>query len=80
MNIEEYIENNRLTIIVRPNSQKNRIARYDIERDALRVDIKAKPKDNKANIEVIKFFSRLTKKKVKIVSGATSKKKTLEFY
>ena len=80
MNIKEYIENNRLTIIVRPNSQKNRIARYDIERDALRVDIKAKAKDNKANIEVIRFFSRLTKKKVKIVSGATSRKKVLEFY
>jgi len=80
MNLDKYIENKRLTIIVRPNSQKNRIARYDIERDALRVDIKARPKDNKANIEVIKFFSRLTKKKVKIVSGATSKKKVLEFF
>ena len=39
--------------------------------------IKAPPEDNKANVEVVKFFSKIVGKKVKIVSGMTSKKKVI---
>jgi len=42
-----------------------------------RVDVAAPPEDNKANREIIKFFSKLTKKKVTILTGLTSKKKVL---
>ncbi|MBN2368736.1 YggU family protein [Candidatus Woesearchaeota archaeon] len=79
MNINEFINNNRLNIIVKPNSPKNQIKDYDKNREALRVEIKAPAEDNKANIEIIKFFSKLTKKDVRIVSGLTNKKKILEF-
>jgi uncharacterized protein (TIGR00251 family) len=43
-----------------------------------KVNIKAKPKNNKANLEIIKFFSKLFKKKVKIVNGLKNKEKLLE--
>jgi uncharacterized protein len=75
--IENYIVDGKLKIIVKPNSSKNEIKDYDKNRGALRVNIKAPAENNKANIEVIKFFSKLTKKEVKIVLGLTSKKKIL---
>ncbi|MFH0874513.1 MAG: DUF167 domain-containing protein [archaeon] len=78
MELDKYIKNNRLSIIVKPNSPKSEIIGYDESRQSLKVAIKEKCEDNKANIEVMKFFSRLTKKNVKIVSGMTSKRKVIE--
>ena len=65
-------------VIVKPNSPKSKVVGFDKEREAYRVDIKAKPEQNKANIEVIKFFSKLLKKDVKIIKGLKSKQKVLE--
>lgn len=79
MDPRDFIKNDSVKIIVRPNSPRNEITGYDESRDALRVDIRAPAEDNKANIEVIKFFSKEMKKEVKIVSGFTSKRKTLRF-
>ena len=79
MNVNDYIINNRLKIIVRPNSSENKIIGYDESRKAVKVNIAAKPEENKANMEVIKFFSRLLKKRVKIKYGLTSKEKLLFF-
>ena len=78
--IEKHIKNNTLTITVKPSSPKNKLVNYCFNRNALIVEIKAPAENNKANIEVIKFFAKLTKKKVKIISGLTSKKKVLRFY
>jgi uncharacterized protein (TIGR00251 family) len=64
-------------IIVKPNSPKNEIAGFDNEKKAYRVNIKAKAEDNKANVEVIKFFSKLLKKRVRIVAGRRSREKIL---
>ncbi|MBL7147544.1 MAG: YggU family protein [Nanoarchaeota archaeon] len=65
-------------IIVKPNSAKNEIVKFDNERKAYRVNIKEKAEDNKANIEIIKFFSKLLKKKVKIIKGLKSKEKIIK--
>lgn len=67
-----------LKIIVKPNSPKSEITAVDEARNALRVSIKAPPDKGKANKEVIKFFSKLLKKKVEIVSGLKSKEKLLK--
>ena len=65
-------------IIVKPNSAKNEILKFDKERKAYRVNIKEKAEDNKANMEIIKFFSKLLKKKVKIIKGLKSGEKVLK--
>jgi len=65
-------------IIVKANSAKNEIVKFDYGRKAYRVNIKEKAEDNKANIEIIKFFSKLLKKKVKIIKGLKSKEKVLK--
>ena len=65
-------------IIVKPNSPKNKILSYDKNKQAYKVNIKAKPEDNKANIEIIKFFSKILKKRIKIVKGLKSKVKVIK--
>lgn len=78
MDIKNYVKNNRLGIIVKPNSPKNEVVSYDASRNALRVNIAAPADKNKANIKIISFFSKLLKKKVRIKSGLKSKEKLLE--
>jgi len=64
------------TIKVKPNSSKSKIT--SVKQNILYVDIKAPAQNDKANMEVIKFFSKLLKKKVKIMKGLTSKVKILK--
>ncbi len=72
------IKETKFKIIVKPNSKENKVEGFDEERNAYRISIKAKPENNKANIEIIKFLSKLLKRKAKIVSGLNSKEKIIE--
>jgi uncharacterized protein (TIGR00251 family) len=65
-------------IIVKPNSSKNKILGFDKAKNAYRVRIHAKPEDNKANIEIVKFFSKLLKKKVRIIKGLKGREKVIK--
>lgn len=80
MNIDKYIFNNKLKILVKPNSPKNAIISYDKNKKAARVSIKAAPEKGKANKELVKFISKLLKKKVEIVKGLKSREKILKIY
>ncbi len=75
--ISQYVKNNSLKVIVKPNSKKTEVLGYDENRDAIKITIAAPAEDNKANIELIKFVSRQTEKKVRIISGKTSRTKLL---
>ncbi|MBW2978441.1 DUF167 domain-containing protein [Candidatus Woesearchaeota archaeon] len=77
ISLSNYIKNNKLKIIVKPNSQKNEIIKWDNNKKALRINIKSAPEKGKANQEIIKFFSKLFKKKISITSGIKSREKTL---
>jgi len=70
-------DTNKIKILVKAGATKNEVLGFDIDRGAYRVNIKSPAQNNKANIEIIKFFTKLTKKKVRILSGKTSKLKTL---
>lgn len=61
-------------IIVIPNSKKEQI----LEGEPMRVKIKEKPENNKANLGVEKALSRYFGKKVRIVKGFKSKRKVVE--
>ena len=74
---EDYIKNNKLKILVKPNASKTEIIGYDDSRKALRVNVKAAPEKGKANVEIIKFFSKMLKKKIKRISGLSSREKIL---
>mgnify|MGYP001502562899 CR=1 FL=1 len=65
-----------MQVIVKPNSSKNEITKE--VNGVLYINIKAIPENNKANIELIKFLKKYFKKDYKIVSGFTSRKKSLK--
>jgi uncharacterized protein len=67
-------------IEVTPLSNKFLIKDYNKWRKNLEVKIKAPPTKGKANLEIIKEFSRLTGRNVEIISGNKSKQKTLHIY
>jgi len=75
--ILDYVKNNKLKIVVKPNSSENKLLGYDEIRKAVKVAIAAPAEENKANLEVIKFFSKLFKKRIKIKFGLKSKEKIL---
>ncbi len=79
MDISQYIKDGRIHILAKPQSPKTEVIGWDDSRKSLRVAVHAQPEDNKANIELVKFFRKLTGKEVKIISGHTSKQKLLEF-
>jgi len=77
MDIVKYINNNYLKIVVKTNSPKTEIVTWDDTKKLLKVNVHAKPENNEANIEIIKYFSKLLKKRVIIKSGTRSKEKLL---
>ncbi len=73
--IEKYIKDNILKVLIKPNSPKNQILGFDENKKALRISIKAVPEKGKANQELVKFISKLLKKKVEIIKGLKSREK-----
>lgn len=61
-------------IIVIPNSKKEGVT----ENEILKVKVKSKPENNKANLEVEKLLSKYTGKKVKIIRGFKNRRKVVE--
>ncbi|MBR9690127.1 YggU family protein [Candidatus Woesearchaeota archaeon] len=78
MDLSKYVKGGVLKIIVKTGARRTEILSFDDSKKALRVSVKAQPIDGKANIEIIKFFSKKLKKKVEIKSGKTSKGKFLK--
>ena len=72
------IKEKKFKIIAKPNSKENKIEKYDAERKAYIISVRAKPEDNKANIELIKFLSRELKAKARIASGFRGREKIIE--
>jgi len=74
----EYIDKNGfLEVHIQTNKPEARIVNFRIK--IAQVAIKAEPKDDVANKEVIKFFKKLTKKEVEIRSGHKARRKLLKF-
>ncbi len=73
------IKEPKFKILVKPNSKENKIEGFDNKRNAYIIRIKARPEDNKANIEIIRFLSKFLTKKVRIASGFKSREKIIEF-
>lgn len=72
------IKETRFKAIIKPNSPSNEIVGFNKDKNAYLIKIKAMPKDNKANIELVKFLSKVLKKRVKIKSGFKSREKIIE--
>lgn len=80
MDLSQYFVGDTLKISVHPNSKETKIVGWDVQKKALRVNIKSKPDKGKANLEIVKFFKKLVGKQVGILKGFTSREKVLEFF
>lgn len=79
MDISDALEKNRkIKIVVRPNASKTEIVGYDKEKKGYRMNVKALPEKNRANLEIISFFRKRYKFNVRILRGIKSKEKILE--
>ena len=67
-----------MKVIVKTNKKEFKITSYDKDTDTYTVELKSRPIDSKANTELIKLLSKSLKKKLKIISGHTSKIKILK--
>ncbi|HHE36795.1 MAG TPA: DUF167 domain-containing protein [Candidatus Woesearchaeota archaeon] len=77
INPSEYVINNSLRILVKPGKKRNCVLGYDYKKKALLIEVKAPPHNNEANKEVVRFLSKLLRRKIRIKSGHTAKLKTL---
>lgn len=75
--LEEIKQKGTIMLVVNTNGLKTEIKKYDEARKAYVMEVAAPPQDNKANIEITKYFSKKLGKEIKIMSGATSKKKLI---
>jgi len=66
-----------IEIIVKPNSSKTEIKAFDCDNQVYHVDVKAHPEKGAANKEIIKYFTKLLKKNVRIISGMKIRRKIL---
>ncbi|MBM4240672.1 MAG: YggU family protein [Euryarchaeota archaeon] len=67
-------------IEVSPKSKKFEIAGYNEWREKIQIRIRSVPQKGKANKEITREFSNLTKSPVEIVAGPKSQHKTLKIY
>ena len=61
---------------VKPNSKKTEILRK--ENNEIVLAVKSPAENNKANLEIIKFFSRKLKTKIMIAKGLKSRNKIID--
>ena len=79
MDLTKYLSDNKFfKVLVKTNCSKTEIISFDEIKNVIKLNVNAQPTDGKANIEIIKFFSKKLKKKVEIKSGKTSKEKLIK--
>ncbi len=71
----------RLAIRVKPNSQTSKILGFNTDRGVIEVALNAAPRDGEANdalIDLLRRVLRLSKDKIRIVSGHKSRDKIVD--
>lgn len=68
-----------VSVLAKPNAKKTEVIGFDVERQAWRIAIAAPAEDDAANVELVRFLSKIAKRPVKILLGLTSRKKVVRF-
>lgn len=77
MDVTQWIKDDKLRVFIKPKAKATEIQSYNQEKQALVIAVKAVPEKGAANKELVKFLTKLLKKRVMIKSGLTSKSKIL---
>ena len=73
----QMIPDKQFKVIVKTRAKKNSFDGYDPEKKAYKISITAVPDGYAANKEIIRFLTKLLKRKVCIKSGLRSKEKMI---
>ena len=68
-----------IKVIVKPNAKKTEFVRFDDVKDVYIINLKAPAEDNKANVELLRFVKKISKRDVRILRGMKSREKVLKF-
>lgn len=68
----------RIRVIAKPGSSKNEIIMQN--GNEYMVFLKARPREGKANAELVRLLKKYFKKQARIVSGLKGREKTVEIY
>jgi len=72
--LADFVVDNKIELKVRPKASRTEIISYD----PLVIAVKAPPEDGKANVELAKFLKRALGSDVKLLTGATSRRKVFK--
>lgn len=67
-----------MKVKVKTNKKHSKIVSYDTKTNTYVVELKSKPLDFKANLELLRFLSKTLNKKLILISGHRSKIKILK--
>ena len=67
-----------INVTIAPNSKKQELIVIDSSNFKLKV--KSPAENNRANLEVTKFFKKYFKKEVEIIKGKASRKKVIKIF
>lgn len=77
MEIEKYIMHGRLRVSVKPNAKTTALLGVMDNGKTVKIAVAAPADKDKANKEVLKFLSKILKKKVAFASGLRSREKVV---
>jgi len=78
--LNEVKDKSTLMIVVKTNANETKLKEYDAQRRVYLMDVAASPTDNKANEEIKRYFKKEIGRNMRIISGATSKKKLIRSF
>jgi uncharacterized protein YggU (UPF0235/DUF167 family) len=67
---------NSFFVFAKTGARKTEI-KFDDKKKEYVIDVSANPENNEANEEILKYISKVTGRRAKILSGRTSKKKLI---
>jgi len=71
------LEKGPIQAVVKPNAKKTEVLEW-LDDHTVKIAIAAPAEENKANVELVRFLSKQVKRRVRIKSGLTSKRKVVE--
>lgn len=74
--LKEQAASGSLRAVIKPNSPRTEVLGFS--EGWFRIAVAAPPKEGKANLELVRFLSKLLGKGVKIKSGLSSRKKLIQ--
>ena len=73
----EILKKGTFMLEVKTNANNTKLKEFNNSKKSYLMEVAAPPQDNKANLEIIKYFKKNLKKDIRILSGLTSKKKLI---